>query len=490
MRILLLTLLFCTSLLAGEWSGKKSTWHGYDRYDFEVLGKKSYVVVPHKAVVGNLWVLRARFPNWHTEVDELLLKRGYHIAYTNVSQLYGSPQAVDHWDKFYKYLTDKGLSKKVVLEGVSRGGLICYNWAKKNPRRVSCMYLEAPVCDLKSWPGGKVSGRGSKADWLKAQKAYGLNENELLGWKGNPIDGLEELAKAKVPILHSIGGSDQVVPEAENTFILMKRYIDLGGPFSIYPQTRGKQKLHGHHFDIEDPSFIVKFIESHSKVDVKDYFQLRGGLENSRLKFVRTKKGRVAFLGGSITRMRGWRNMVCAELKRRFPNTKFDFVAAGIPSTGSTPGAFRLVRDVFKNGPVDILFEEAAVNDSSNGRSNTEQVRAMEGIVRHARRINPEIDVVMMHFVDPAKMKTYNMGKIPEVIKNHESVAVHYSIPSINLALEVTERINNKEFTWKDDFKNLHPSPFGQKLYFDTINRLFDSAWPVRMIRLLVILSP
>ncbi|MFT5088882.1 MAG: sialidase-1 [Candidatus Latescibacterota bacterium] len=204
---------------------------------------------------------------------------------------------------------------------------------------------------------------------------------------------------------------------------------------------------------------------------------MRDGLNNSRLVFEQTGKGRVVFLGGSITNMKGWKELVSADLQRRFPQTEFEFINAGIPSTGSTPGAFRLKRDVFKKGPVDLLFEEAAVNDSTNGRSDQEQVRAMEGIVRHARALNANIDLIIMHFVDPDKMEEYSKGKIPAVIRNHEKVAGHYKLPSVNLALEVAERINRKEFTWEKDFKDLHPSPFGHNIYSSTIARCFDAAW-------------
>jgi len=51
-------------------------------------------------------------------------------------------------------------------------------------------------------------------------------------------------------------------------------------------------------------------------------------------------KGRVAFLGGSITHNPGWRDSVMKYLENRFPETDFEFIAAGIPSMGSTPGAF------------------------------------------------------------------------------------------------------------------------------------------------------
>ncbi len=189
-----------------------------------------------------------------------------------------------------------------------------------------------------------------------------------------------------------------------------------------------------------------------------DYFALRGGLENCRIRFEREKAGRVAFLGGSITEGDGWRNLVCKDLQARFPDTKFDFINAGISSTGSTPGAFRLLRDVFARGQVDLLFEEAAVNDDTNAYSDAAQIRGMEGIVRHARQVNPEIDIVLLHFVDPGKMKQINAGQTPAVIANHEKVANYYQAPSIDLARKVTERIRAGEFTWEKDFRDLHPA--------------------------------
>lgn len=211
--------------------------------------------------------------------------------------------------------------------------------------------------------------------------------------------------------------------------------------------------------------------------DAHPYGQVRSGLANAYHRFSEEKAGRVAFLGGSITQNPGWRDSLCQYLQRRFPETKFEFIPAGISSTGSTPGAFRLERDVLSKGHVDLLFEEAAVNDATNGRSPLEQLRGMEGIVRHARRSNPSMDIVLMHFVDPDKMEAYNKGETPGVIARHERVAEHYRLPSLNLALEVTERIAAGEFSWEEDFVDLHPSPFGQNLYFLSMRQFLEHAW-------------
>ncbi len=203
----------------------------------------------------------------------------------------------------------------------------------------------------------------------------------------------------------------------------------------------------------------------------------RSDLKNSFLKFSNEKTGRVVFLGGSITHNPGWRDSVCYYLTQKFPETKFDFINAGIPSMGSTPAAFRFERDVLKNGPVDLLFEEAAVNDDTNGRKPLEIIRGMEGIVRHALTANPACDIVFMYFADPGKTEHYRAGEIPDEIQLQDSVAKHYNISSINLAQEVRERIDAGEFDWENDFKDLHPSPFGQNIYYRSIKTFLENVW-------------
>ena len=462
---------------------EESLWKGFRRYDFKYKQREARLIVPNNPLPGKPWLWRARFPDWHTETDSILISEGFHLAYINTDNQYGSPKAINVWDDFYDFLTVAfKLQKKVALMGVSRGGLFIYNWAKKNPEKVACIYAEAPVCDFKSWPAGFGESKGSPNDWEKLKEEYGfISDDDAKLYNNNPIDNLNALAEAKVPILHMIGLQDKIVPVDENTLPLINTYINLGGNASVVTCTQGKQELEGHHFPIETPRTVADFISynvlEHAPLKASNYHHERSGLKNSQIKFERYKKGRVAFLGGSITYNSGWRDSISAYLETRFPETEFEFIAAGIPSMGTTPAAFRLERDVLSKGKIDLLFEEAAVNDASNGRSATEQIRAMEGIVRHSRTANADIDIVMMHFVDPDKIKSYTNGIEPEVITNHNIVAEHYDIPSINLAKEVADRISNTEFTWKDDFKNLHPSPFGQGIYANSMVNFLSNAF-------------
>ncbi len=468
----------------GRLPAKKSKWKGFEREEFKFEGMTAFLVKPAKPLPGNPWLWKAMFFDWHAEMDSILLSEGFYVAYIDAVDRFGSPGATGIWDRFYDYLRKNySLNEKVSLEGVSRGGLYVYSWAKRHPDKVNAIYGEAPVCDFKSWPGGFGTGKGSKADWELLKKEFGfITDAEAKAWTDMAYDNLENLAAAKVPLIHMIGLSDKVVPPEENTYILFERYRKLGGPAMLVPCTLGEQDLWGHHFPIETPRMAANFIISstvqHKKIlDPANYHEMRGGLRNSLVRFEREKKGRVAFLGGSITWGGGWRDSICNYLKIRFPETQFEFINAGIPSMGSTPAAFRLEQDVLSHGPIDLLFEEAAVNDDTNEFSTPEQVRAMEGIVRHTLASNPKADIVFMHFVDPGKMEQYRKGQTPQVILNHDRVAAHYLVPTINLAREVTERIDAGEFTWEKDFRDLHPSPFGQSVYSRSMKAFLEQAW-------------
>ena len=203
----------------------------------------------------------------------------------------------------------------------------------------------------------------------------------------------------------------------------------------------------------------------------------RGSLANSRIQFERAQTGHVAFIGGSITEMNGYRPLVCKSLERRFPHTKFTFTDAGISSTCSTTGAFRLADHVLARGPVDLFFVEFAVNDDQDAHhTRTECIRAMEGIVRHTRRHNPRADIVFTYFVNPGMLKTLQAGGVPLPIAAHEAVAAHYAIPTIHLAQEVADRIAAGTLTWKQ-FGGTHPAPHGNALCASLIDELLTAAW-------------
>ena len=218
---------------------KIGKWEGFERRDFKVDGRNCLLVVPVEPAQGKPWIWRTEFFGHQPQADLALLHKGFHVAYMDVQNMYGAPVALDHMDKFYEHLTAvRGLAPKTVLEGFSRGGLFALNWAARHPDRVACVYNDAPVCDFKSWPGGKGKGKGSPGDWRQCLKVYGLTEQQALEYKLNPVDNLEGLAKAKVPLLHVCGDADDVVPIDENTRLVEKRYRESRRADHGHRQTR------------------------------------------------------------------------------------------------------------------------------------------------------------------------------------------------------------------------------------------------------------
>ena len=208
-----------------------------------------------------------------------------------------------------------------------------------------------------------------------------------------------------------------------------------------------------------------------------DHVQFRGSLGNCRIRFQNDRKGTVAFIGGSITEMNGYRPMVCDLLKKRFPQTDFKFIDAGIASTTSTTGAFRLAHDVLEQGPVDLFFVEFAVNDDQDGHySRTECIRGMEGLIRHALQSNPDINIIMTFFTNESMIKTLQEGHVPLTIESHGAVAERYDVSTINLAAEAARQITAGELTWKK-YGGVHPAPFGNAICASMIDELLNRAW-------------
>lgn len=236
---------------------RHSVWEGYDRLDFQVAGRASLLIVPKASAPGSPWIWRTEFFGHEPQGDLSLLGKGFHVAYTDVQNLYGAPKALDHMDLFYSHVTNRfGLGARPVLEGLSRGGLFAFNWAARHPTRVTCLYVDAPVCDFKSWPAGWGKGPGSPSDWARCKEVYGLTDEQARAYAYNPVDNLAPLAAHHVPILSICGDADEVVPFDENTQVVQKRYSELDGPITVIVKPGVKHHPHS----LKDPAPIVEFI--------------------------------------------------------------------------------------------------------------------------------------------------------------------------------------------------------------------------------------
>ncbi len=131
--------------------GEKSSWHGFDRYDFlmdetdltikpykvgpdegnaakaQVKGqRRCIVVVPKEAAPGNPWSWQGCYWDHQPQAEvELLSRAGSAIAFA-------APDAgrkAKCGTRGYKFLTEKyGLARKAAFIGMSKGGVNEFNW--------------------------------------------------------------------------------------------------------------------------------------------------------------------------------------------------------------------------------------------------------------------------------------------------------------------------------------------------------------------------
>lgn len=235
-----------------------NTYHGYTRYDFQIGENAVIVVEPKQPVAGRRWIWRAEFFDAFPALDLAMLERGWWVAYMNVGNTFGCPSAMRRFDAFYGEMTSKyGLDRKPVLEGLSRGGLYVYNWAAGNTDKVGLIVADNPVCDFKSWPGGKGKGPGSSGDWAALLKCYAFaSEAEALAWPKNPVDNVAPIVKARIPLVHLFGDADEVVPWEENTGVMAERVSTLGGKIKLIRKPGCGHHPHGP----EDPATFADWI--------------------------------------------------------------------------------------------------------------------------------------------------------------------------------------------------------------------------------------
>lgn len=223
-------------------------------------------------------------------------------------------------------------------------------------------------------------------------------------------------------------------------------------------------------------SLLNQTSSAEDKGQVRNVHQ-RSTFQNSKIQFGQKKTGHVAFIGGSITEMNGYRPLIMKSLEEKFLETEFKFTDAGISSTCSTAGAFRLKDDVLEHGPVDLFFIEFAVNDDQDAMHSLENsLRGMEGIIRHTLKHSPQADIILTYFVNEGMLEKLRKGETPVSIAAHEKVAKHYGITSIHLAQEVTDRFDEGTLTWKQ-YGGVHPAPYGNAIPAKMISQTLEAAW-------------
>jgi pimeloyl-ACP methyl ester carboxylesterase len=242
-------------------SDDTSAWARFACDEFSVAGRACCVVRPFEVSEARPWIWRTEFFGAFASLDVALLDLGYHVAYIDIQNLYGAPKAVRYMDAFHADVTARyELASQVTLEGFSRGALSALNWAARRAHEVQCLYLDAPVCDFKSWPAGMRTAAGGAEEWQRVLAAYELSESQALAYP-SAMEQLLSLANARVPIIAVYGDADLDVPPERNILLLQSRYQALGGPIHLICKPGA-----GHHpLSLEDPRPLVEFIIHHTQ---------------------------------------------------------------------------------------------------------------------------------------------------------------------------------------------------------------------------------
>jgi pimeloyl-ACP methyl ester carboxylesterase len=239
----------------------ETLWRGFSCVENHVDGRPYKLVCPADPAPSRPWAWRPEFFDAFADIDEALVRRGFHLAYLKIPDHYGCPAALRHGETFHHLLTSQfGLATKPAFIALSRGGLFALNWAVAHPDKVACIYADNPVCDFKSWPAGLGRGTGSPTDWQKCLAVYDLNEPTARAYNGNPVDNAGQLAAARIPLFQVYGDCDTVVPAEENARRLRDAYLAADAPYEEIVKAGAGHHPHGP----DDFRPLIAFILRHS----------------------------------------------------------------------------------------------------------------------------------------------------------------------------------------------------------------------------------
>lgn len=469
---------------------KEFNFHGYKGYEYDNNGVKYYIVKPHHTAKGNPWIWRARFWGHEPQVDIDLLEQGFHLTYCDVAELFGSPKAVERWDEFYALAVKAGLNQKAVLEGMSRGGLIIYNWAAKNPKKVACIYGDAPVMDIKSWPlnWGDCLDENKRSMSLLLE-AYGFaNAEEAMAWNRNPLNHARKLAKAKIPMIHVVGDIDEGVPVAENTAIFEREVAKYGHSVHVIH----KPNVGHHPHSLNNPEKIVSFIlkaTGYKKnmcaypVPGNEYRSAAGWSEGTEWYAVArdieaTLEGRklkLLMLGNSITQgLGGERQRITSRAGQQAMDEaigKGAWENAGISGDRTQHLLWRLKNCNYNRCSPEVTVITIGINNINAGDEAKDVAEGIVACAEEARRQMPDTRIILLGLLPAGKPANAWMRRACDEVHAHLKRAnikdVEYINPTSWFTLDNGE-LNTALYS-KD---NLHLSAEGYKVWSKKIAEL------------------
>lgn len=198
-RLLFALLLVSGTVSAQSWEQPYAD-RGFTVQDTVICGRRAVFVVPPQA--NGRWIARPAFIGAFAQVDDALLEQGWSFGLLDLMDEYATPDAQEAFTAFCDYGHKRyGLSTKVVLEGLSRGGWFSLVYAENHPDRVDKLYLDAPLCDLTNFRNEHIQKAAER--WAAA----GISEGKFRTY------AKDHFARVKgMPIIVVYGAADPTVP--------------------------------------------------------------------------------------------------------------------------------------------------------------------------------------------------------------------------------------------------------------------------------------
>lgn len=236
---------------------KESTYHGYRRWDFTFEDRQATVVFPKEPAAGKNWLLKTEYFEAFPAFELEMVARGYHLAYlSNITRWYVEDDAHSK-ARFAAFLqAEFGLAEKCVPVGMSCGGMHATYFAAEHPERVAVLYIDAPVLNLLSCPCGVGVALDQAAMYDEFVSHTGKTVSDMINYRNHPIDRVDEIIAARIPVALVCGGSDTVVPYSENGAHFAQKYRCAGLPFLEITKPECAHHPHG----LEDNTPLIEFV--------------------------------------------------------------------------------------------------------------------------------------------------------------------------------------------------------------------------------------
>ena len=226
-----------------------------------------------------------------------------------------------------------------------------------------------------------------------------------------------------------------------------------------------------------DTANSANLMERLSSIKTSDFLapiESYGDLSRVQTFIRKIKKGgtyNIAVFGGSISAgatlaspIQSYGQLFANWLVQNYPQSHFNFINAGYPSTNVTHSCFRVNEDLLVHH-LDLVILDFSVNNYEDKNL----CEKLESIIFRILAKNNETAIIYLHFTETTATHEYDgseiVGEAPTFLTAKSDIYFaldYYGIPSISYHKFVWQKIQDGLFTWEDVNTDLiHPNAFG-----------------------------